>query len=175
MRAGACKDRLADAIARFGRVPIVRRNVRVSPEDPVLQEEGEPPFWAVGGLLHDGHGRVLLIRHKPESRWGNQWLTPGGRLEEGETVLQGLMREVREEVGVRLTNPNLTRIFNETFTDGARVRHGYFAQFVARVSSARIRAGPDVRDVRWFDDLPENMAFRGDYVEDFRRLRSASL
>lgn len=175
MRVGACKDRLADAIARFGRVPIVKRTVVVRPEDRMFRDEGEAPFWAAGALVHDGRGRVLLLRHVESSGWGDVWVTPGGRLEEGETVLQGLAREVREEVGVRLRSPVLTRIFNETFMDGAHVRHGYFAQFIARASSMRIRPGIDVREARWLDELPGNLAFRDDYLEDYRRIRSATL
>lgn len=175
MRVGTCKDRLADAIERFGRVPIVKRSIVVAPDDPMFRREGEAPFWAAAALLHNGRGRVLLIRHVASSGWGDAWLTPGGRLEEGETVTDGLRRELEEEVGIAPIDSVLTRIFNETFTDGSRARHGYFAQFIARASSTRERPGPDVREVRWFDDLPEGMAFRADYIEDFRRIRGATL
>ena len=170
-RVGACKDRLAEAIVRFGRVPIERRTVRVDAGHPVFRRNERSPFWSAGGLIHDGRGRVLLLRHVPAKGWGDAWLTPGGRLEEGETVLDGLRREVREEVSLEITEPVLTRILQQNLTDGRRVRHGYFAQVLARASSAQPRPGSDVREVRWFDVLPEDMAFRDDYAGDFRRLR----
>ncbi len=170
---GTCKDRLADAIERFGRVPIVKRTLIVRPEDLTGAHPDDPPYWASGGLVQDGKGRVVLLRHAPTSRWGDAWVTPGGRLEEGETTVDGLCREVLEEVGLTVEDPSLTRIFNETLTDGARVRHGYFAQFVARAVPADLRRGPGVRQARWFDRLPDDLAFRADYVEDFRRLRAA--
>jgi ADP-ribose pyrophosphatase YjhB (NUDIX family) len=172
-RVGTCRDRLADAIERFGRVPIVKRTITVHPDDPALSLDGEAPYWAAGGLVHDGQGRVLLLRHEAPSRWGDAWVTPGGRLEEGETTVDGFRRETFEEVEVEVTDPALTRIFNETLTDGARVRHGYFAQFTARAGSDAVTPGRGVREARWFEALPESLAFREDYVEDFRRLRDA--
>ncbi|HLE54943.1 MAG TPA: NUDIX hydrolase [Thermoplasmata archaeon] len=171
-RVGACKDRLAEAIARFGRVPIEKRTVQVDAGHPVFRRNERSPFWSAGGLIHDGQGRVLLLRHVPAKGWGDAWLTPGGRLEEGETVLDGLRREVREEVGLELREPLLTRIIQQNLTDGERVRHGYFAQFVARATSTNPQPGADVRETRWFDALPDNMAFRDDYLEDFSRMVS---
>lgn len=169
-RAGICKDRLAEAFDRFGRVPIAKKTETVPPDHPIFLQDERVPWWAAGGLLHDGRGRVLLLRHVPEKGWGAVWLTPGGKLEEGETVLAGFEREVEEEVGVRVADPVLTRILQQNLTDGERTRPGYFAQFLARVVGEEPRPGPDVLEVRWFDALPRDMAFRSDYLVDFRRI-----
>jgi 8-oxo-dGTP pyrophosphatase MutT (NUDIX family) len=169
MSPGVCKDRLADAFERFGRVPIEKRKLVVPPDHSAFRA-AEDPFWSAGGLLHDGRGRVLLIRHVLGAGWGDAWVTPGGRLEEGETTVDGLRREMREEVGLDVLEPVLTRILQQTLSDGRRVRHGYFAQFVGRASSIKPRPGPDVREARWFDSLPPDLAFRDDYVADFTRL-----
>jgi len=170
-RVGVCKDRLAEAFEHFGRVPIVKKTETIPPEHPIFSLDESVPWWASGGLLHDGRGRVLLLRHVPSKGWGDVWLTPGGKLEEGETVLEGFEREVREEVGIRVSDPVLTRIIQQNLTDGARVRHGYFAQFLAKAIGDAPRPAADVLEVRWFDVLPEEMAFRSDYLEDFRRVR----
>lgn len=174
MAQGVCKDRLADAFERFGRVPIVRRTTAVGRDHAVFHRKSEGPLWASGGLVHDGKGHALLIRHDPASGWGDDWLTPGGWLEEGETTVDGLRREVREEVGIELAEPVLTRILLDVFTQETRTRATYFAQFVARASSLDLRLASDVRDARWFDELPAHMAFREDYVEDLRRLRGGT-
>ena len=168
-RVGICKDRLAEAFDRFGRVPVIKKTETVPASHPIFRLNESVPWWAAGGLLHDGRGRVLLLRHVPSKGWGDVWLTPGGKLDEGETVLQGFEREVREEVGARVVEPVLTKILQQNLTDGKRVRHGYFAQFLARIDGD-VRAGPDVLEARWFDELPQDMAFREDYVDDFRRL-----
>ena len=99
-RVGVCKDRLAEAFQRFGRVPVVKKTVKVSSDHLRLLNVSASPFWSAGGLLHDGRGRVLLLRHVPSKGWGDAWLTPGGLLEEGETVLEGLERELCRQVAV---------------------------------------------------------------------------
>lgn len=170
---GECKDRMGDAFAKFGRVPIVRRARVASFDDPAFRVRTRAPFWAAGGLIHDGRGHVVLVR---VGRSGTEglWFTPGGLLETGETTDGGLRREVREEVGIELADPVLTRIVHETLTDGQRVRHGYFAQFIARAESSGLRPGHEVVEARWFDELPRDMAFREDYEGDFLKVRHAA-
>lgn len=50
------------------------------------------------GLLVDGEGRVLLLRH--DYRRVGQWGLPGGWLKAREGVAEGLARELREETGL---------------------------------------------------------------------------
>ncbi len=50
---------------------------------------------AAAGLVFDDEGRVLLIRHPRRG-----WTYPGGMVEQGETLLQAAVREIREESGV---------------------------------------------------------------------------
>ena len=170
---GECKDRMADAFTKFGRVPILRRTRVAPPDDPAFRGRTRAPFWASGGLVHDGRGAVVFVRTGRPSA-GGQWFTPGGLLEKGETTDAGLRREVREEIGIELTDPVLTRIIHEALTDGDRTRHGYFAQFVARAGSTELRPGREVVEARWFDALPDDLAFRDDYQEDFSRVRTAA-
>jgi ADP-ribose pyrophosphatase YjhB (NUDIX family) len=170
---GECKDRMGDAFDRFGRVPVIRRTRVASQEDPTFRSRSRAPFWAAGGLIHDRRGSIVLVRVGRESTTG-RWFTPGGLLEPGERTDDGLRREVREEAGVDLTDPILTRIIHETVTDGQRARHGYFAQFIAVARSTDLRAGHEVLEARWFGNLPPNMAFRDDYLEDFQKIRSGT-
>lgn len=44
-------------------------------------------------------GRLLLCRHEKPER-GEYWLLPGGGVEPGETLVQALHRELREELGI---------------------------------------------------------------------------
>ena len=77
-------------------------------------------------------------------------------------------------MGLELADPVLTRIVHETVTDGRQVRHGYFAQFVARALSRDLGPGHEVVEARWFEALPDDLAYREDYVEDFGRVRKAA-
>jgi 8-oxo-dGTP diphosphatase len=58
--------------------------------------------WLVGGGLILGEGGLLLVRNR--RRNGDEdWSPPGGVIDEGETLLAGLTREVAEETGVVVT------------------------------------------------------------------------
>lgn len=51
----------------------------------------------VTGVLIE-NGEILVVKQKMSS--SRNWSLPGGRLERGETIRQGLIREMREETGL---------------------------------------------------------------------------
>ena len=69
----------------------VRSPSAADPELPVVP--------CVGAVVHDTHGRLLLIRRGHEPSKG-KWSLPGGRVEPGETAAQAVEREVLEETGL---------------------------------------------------------------------------
>ncbi|MGC6590525.1 NUDIX hydrolase [Paenibacillus sp. Dod16] len=49
---------------------------------------------AKGGFVEDGQGNILLVK----TRDGG-WVYPGGQVEVGENLIEGLIREIKEESG----------------------------------------------------------------------------
>jgi ADP-ribose pyrophosphatase YjhB (NUDIX family) len=62
---------------------------------------------SVAGVITDDHGRALLIQRADNHRWE----PPGGVLELGETIHDGLRREVREETGLDVEPIALTGVY----------------------------------------------------------------
>ncbi len=56
----------------------------------------------VAAVIRDAGGRVLLTRRAQHTHQGGLWEFPGGKLEQGESVGQGLCREIKEELGLEL-------------------------------------------------------------------------
>ena len=58
---------------------------------------------SVGALILDKEGRILLMKRTENSKfYQNCWLLPCGKLEGGESEIDGLKREVREETSLSI-------------------------------------------------------------------------
>ena len=69
--------------------------------------DSEHKHWvSVAAAISNGE-RVLAVRRRDN----NKWEPPGGTLEPDETILDGLQREVLEEVGVTIREPRLTGVY----------------------------------------------------------------
>jgi ADP-ribose pyrophosphatase YjhB (NUDIX family) len=62
---------------------------------------------SVTGVVTDDRGRALLIRRRDN----HHWEPPGGVLELGESIHDGLRREVREETGLDVEPVALTGVY----------------------------------------------------------------
>lgn len=58
--------------------------------------------WLVAGAVIEGPEGLLLVRNRRRDG-SSDWSPPGGVIDAGEAVLDGLSREVREETGLEIT------------------------------------------------------------------------
>lgn len=54
----------------------------------------------VGALIFSNDGHVLLGKNRSGGAYDGFWTIPGGGIEEGETPVEAIKREVKEEVGL---------------------------------------------------------------------------
>ncbi len=59
-----------------------------------------PEIHVIAGALSDGEGRVLIAQRPRGRHMAGRWEFPGGKLDSGEPVLDGLKRELAEELGI---------------------------------------------------------------------------
>ena len=112
------------------------------------------PILAVGAVVVD-HGRVLLVQRGREPSKG-KWSLPGGALELGETLTEGVAREVHEETGLIIEPVELIelidRIVKQPGPEGDRIQFHYvIADFLCRIVDGELRAASDAEQVRWIE------------------------
>ena len=57
----------------------------------------------IAAVIRDGQGRILIARRPDHVHMGGLWEFPGGKLERDEPRFDGLVRELREELGIGVT------------------------------------------------------------------------
>lgn len=98
----------------------------------------------VGAVIKNGEGRLLLIQRGHEPGKG-LWSVPGGRVEDGETDTEALVREVREETGLIVSPGRLAGSVQRPAGDDVYDIRDYYAT----VTGGVLAAGDDADAVAW--------------------------
>jgi 8-oxo-dGTP diphosphatase len=111
------------------------------------------PLVGVGAVVVDDQARVLLIRRGTEPMKGH-WSLPGGLLELGETLLDGLKREVCEETGLNVKPEAIVEAVDRIYTlsDGekSQIRYHYVVlDYWCRVESGNLAPSSDALEIAW--------------------------
>ena len=120
------------------------------------REFPDHPMVGVGGVVIH-RNRVLLIRRGGEPLKG-EWSFPGGLIEVGEELADGVRRELKEETGLDVEPLEILTVFDRIFREGRRVRyHFVVVDFACRLKGGRLAPASDVLDARWVrrQDLPQ--------------------
>jgi ADP-ribose pyrophosphatase YjhB (NUDIX family)/CheY-like chemotaxis protein len=137
-----------------GRTPLVsERGGRAKRCQACHRTFHSAPRAAVDALIVDAERRVLLTRRAVDPA-KNQWDAPGGFVDVGESLEEGLRREVREALGVDISIHELSGTYADVYGDDATPIIAIY--YLATIAGGTPSAGHEVSELRWFppDDLP---------------------
>ena len=101
--------------------------------------------------------RILLLNQDTDT--GRSWSLPGGKVEEGETIRDALVREMREETGLDVEPGRLLYVCDHLPGEGTHVVHLTFEARRTGGTAGQVTAWLDTRPIRGVEfvkiaDLP---------------------
>lgn len=112
-----------------------------------------------GAVIKDELGRILLQKRSDYGDWG----LPGGAMEAGESIEQTMIREVKEETGISVTDYNFITVYSGkrmeyTYPDGNEV---VFVMFLFEVTiQANEMLLEDGKTLNFKDDNKESLTLQ---------------
>ncbi|WP_339313038.1 NUDIX hydrolase [Paenibacillus sp. FSL M7-0896] len=104
---------------------------------------------SAGGIVEDGNGNILLVKAHDDG-----WVYPGGITEVGENLIDGVLREIKEESGIEATVSHLISVISNTaihkWYDGVTdVPTKVMFDFVCTVVGGELTTSDETSDCRW--------------------------
>ena len=109
---------------------------------------------AVGAVIEDESGGVLLVKHKKErgGYWQGKWICPGGALEFGEEIKEGIKREVKEETNLEIDLGRPLVPFDRIVKlDEQTSLHVIYIDYIAKLLGGELKADSDVGEALWVE------------------------
>ncbi len=133
----------------------------------------------VGAIIFDEQKRILLVKHVPKKGgfWAKKYICPGGRLEPGETLEEGVCREIREETGLEIEILQWMRPFDRMIMkdDGTLQEHILYLDAIAQVKSGVFQPSSDVGEGAWFSKKRLRVIINEIHEDTQKLLREANL
>ena len=109
------------------------------------------PVVGVGGVVVKD-GKALIIKRGHEPRKG-EWSLPGGHVELGETLIDAVRREIKEETGLDVEVGALLDVFDRVHRVDQRIQyHFVILDYLCTCTGGTLCAGDDADDAAWIAD-----------------------
>ena len=110
------------------------------------------------GILKDNDLFLVVKRNENDILFPGAWEFPGGHLEDGETIKQGLARELKEEIGFSDDfNPIITHYTDEIKQKNGELVHNIEIDFIINVTkeNLKIKLSEEHNNYKWVDKESE--------------------
>lgn len=136
-----------------------------------------PTFVTVDAVVVQS-GHILLVQRKARPGQG-LWALPGGFLEQGERIQDGMLRELREETRIKVPAPVLRgsiraeKVFDDPHRSarGRTITHGFLIHLQPDVKLPQVKGSDDAAVARWWplSEVNREMMFEDhfDIVQHF--------
>ncbi|HEY4493807.1 MAG TPA: NUDIX hydrolase [Candidatus Paceibacterota bacterium] len=101
------------------------------------EPEGFVPRSEIVSCFAEHDGKILLLHRQDHKPQGNTWGVPAGKLEGGEDLSTAMLRELREETGIKLAESDLS------YFDKVYVRYPNF-DFIYHMFHTKLTNIPEV-------------------------------
>jgi A/G-specific adenine glycosylase len=104
------------------------RQLGIQEELPVLAPRRPVPHLTVAAAVMRRDGVVLIAQRPAKDLLGGMWEFPGGTIEEGETLEEGLRREIQEELGTGAHIETPFGVYNHAYTHFTVTLHAFLCR-----------------------------------------------
>jgi len=136
-RAPACQTCPLENICRA-------RQLGVQEQRPIPQPRRGVPHYLVTAAVIYRNGQVLITRRPETGLLGGMWEFPGGKVEPGEELADGLRREIQEELAVQIDVGELFGVYEHAYTHFRVTLHAFCCRLVGGEPQAI-----EASDLRW--------------------------
>lgn len=106
------------------------------------------PEPTVGALIVNKEGKILLAK---SHKWFDKYTLPGGHIEVGETMIEAVAREVKEEVGLDVEVAEFLLMQEAIFANEFwKKKHFIFFDFLCRSRDQQVKLdGRELQEYVW--------------------------
>lgn len=118
------------------------------------------------GILKDNDKFLIVKRNENDNLYPGAWEFPGGHLEEGELLKDGLVRELKEEIGfIDDFNPLITHYYDEIKERNNELIHELEIDFIVNVDSSliNVQLSDEHSDYKWVE---KDSDYLDEYIKD---------
>ncbi|MDP3881438.1 MAG: NUDIX domain-containing protein [Nanoarchaeota archaeon] len=103
----------------------------------------------MGVIIYNHENNIFLAR---SHKWKDQWVVPGGKLDLGESLEEGVKREVKEETHLDIENIQLISVDESIFPeDYNSKKHMIFLNYSAKAKSNEVKLNEELQEYVWIN------------------------